>query len=61
MAGDMNVEYIVKLEYSLYGKTEEDVVDFLLRAVGKAAEHEPDRAVEILRTDARRPGEIGDW
>lgn len=61
MAGDMNVEYIVKLEYSLYGKTEEDVVDFLLCAVGKAAEHEPDRAVEVLRTDARRPGEIGDW
>ncbi len=53
--------HIVKLEYSLSGRNERDALDFLVRAVRKAAEHELDRAVELLRTDARRPGEIGDW
>jgi len=53
--------FIVKLELSLKARTERDAVDFLLRAVRTAADGDPGRVVEALRTDVRRPGEIGDW
>ena len=54
-------EFIVKLEYNLYPNTETDAVDFLLEAVRMAAQQNLARSVEILRTDVRAPGEIGDW
>ncbi len=53
--------FIVKLEYSLNGRSEKDVVDYLMGAIRRAAAQDPDRGVETLRTDVRRPGEIGDW
>ena len=54
-------EYIVKLEYILYARTEDDAVDFLVRTVRTTAYQTPERAIELLRTDVRRPGEAGDW
>jgi hypothetical protein len=53
--------FIVKLEYALNGRNEKDALDFLLSAVRRAADQDLDRGVETLRTDVRRPGEIGDW
>lgn len=54
-------EFIVKLEYSLYAKSEKDAVDFLLSAVRIPGDREPGRGLATLRTDARRPREIGGW
>ena len=54
-------EYIVKLEYILYGWSEDDAVDILVRTLRRKAYQAPQRAIELLRTDVRRPGEAGDW
>ncbi len=54
-------EFIVKLEYILYAKTEDDAVDFLVGTVRTIAYQTPERGIELLRTDVRRQGEIGDW
>ncbi len=54
-------DYIVKLEYILCARTEDDAVDFLVRTLRKTSYQTPDRAIELLRTDVRRPGEAGDW
>ena len=54
-------EFIVKLEYILYAETEVDAVDFLVGTVRSIVYETPERGIELLRTDVRRPGEIGDW
>jgi hypothetical protein len=54
-------EYIVKLEYILDARNRVDAVDFLVRTVRKTAYQTPERGIELLRTDVRRPGEAGDW
>lgn len=59
--GKRTREFIVKLEYSLYAKSERDAVDFLLDAMRIAGDRDPERGLATLRTDVRRPGEIGDW
>lgn len=53
--------YIVKLEYCLYAPTQKGAVDFFVNALRKQADEEPDRSIELLRTDVRRPGEVGEW
>ncbi len=54
-------EFIVKLEYVIYAKTEENAVDFLVGTVRTTAYQTSERGIELLRADVRRPGEIGDW
>ncbi len=54
-------EFIVKLEYILYARNRVDAVDFLVGTVRRTAYQTPERAIELLRTDVRRPGESGDW
>ena len=54
-------EFIVKLEYILYARNRVDAVDFLVGTVRRTAYQTTERAIELLRTDVRRPGESGDW
>ncbi len=53
--------YLVKLEYCLYASTEKKAVYFLVDSMRRGANAQPDRWIELLRTDVRRPGEVGDW